>query len=116
MGCKLWKKATEEEVLSEVCNSGMLKARLSQLLSVRCKERGRASKDVLLNLFGYRRLVSTTPVTSDMNVTEKKEKIAQALEKLLDRWRVVKDWKRHGGGSELMYFFCSLRKTNMRTM
>lgn len=77
------KEATKEEVLSEVCNNGVLRARLRQCLSDACSSAKRKARDELFQQVGYQRLVSRFAVSSDVDLKEKKEEIRQAQEKLL---------------------------------
>lgn len=71
--------------MSEMCKSGLLKARLSQSLSDTRSGKKRTVRDVLFQLLGYQPLVTKFSVTIDIDLREKEKEIAKAHEKLLEK-------------------------------
>lgn len=56
------KEATKEEVLSKLCNNGVLRARLIQSLSDECRSTKRKSRDELFQQLGFQSIVSRLAV------------------------------------------------------
>lgn len=67
----------KKEVLCEVSNKGVLKALFRPSFSDTCSATRRTARDVLFRLLGYQRVLSRFAVANDMDLSKKKEKIAQ---------------------------------------
>lgn len=65
---------TNEEVLSEVPNNGVLKARLRQSLSEGYRPKKRTAPDALFKILEYQKLLAPCFAPNDTDLSEKKGK------------------------------------------